>query len=118
MTTEKPDVTQIGVANPSADAKLAEILKEYKDVFPVELPSELPPERTVFHTIPLKEGAVPPPRKMYRLSGPEKQEGAQVFSSMDLQSAYYQVKLKPEDVPKTAFTTPRGLYEYTVLCFV
>ncbi len=44
-------------------------------------------------------------------------QGAQVFSSMDLQSAYYQVRLKPEVVPKTAFTTPRGLYEYTVLCF-
>ncbi len=74
MSCEKPDVTQIGVANSSADTKLAEILKEYKDVFPVELPSELPPERTVFHTFPVKEGAVPPPRKMYRLSGPEKQE--------------------------------------------
>ena len=36
---------------------------------------------------------------------------------MDLQSAYYQVRLKPEDVPKTTFTTQRGLYEYTMLCF-
>ena len=38
-------------------------------------------------------------------------QGAQMFSSMDLQSAYYQVRLKPEDVLKTAFTTPRGLDE-------
>ena len=44
-------------------------------------------------------------------------QGAQVFSSIDLQSAYYQVRLKPEDVPKTAFTTPLGLYEFRVLCF-
>ena len=44
-------------------------------------------------------------------------QGAQVFSSIDLQSAYYQVRLKPEDVPKTAFTTPLGLYEFKVLCF-
>ena len=43
--------------------------------------------------------------------------GAKVFSSIDLQSAYYQVRLKPEDVPKTAFTTPLGLYEFRVLCF-
>ena len=43
-------------------------------------------------------------------------QGAKVFSSMDLQSAYYQVRLKPEDVPKTAFTTPGGLFEFTVLC--
>ena len=40
-----------------------------------------------------------------------------VLSSIDLQSAYYQVRLKPEDVPKTAFTTPMGLYEFRVLCF-
>ena len=46
---------------------------QYKDVF-AELPNELPPERTVFHTIPLKEGAEPPPRKSYRLSRPEMQE--------------------------------------------
>ena len=47
----------------------------------------------------------------------DKLQGATVFSSIDLQSAYHQVRLKPEDVPKTAFTTPFGLFEYTVLCF-
>ncbi len=36
----------------------------------------------------------------------DKLPGSEVFSSIDLQSAYYQVRLKPEDVPKTAFTTP------------
>ncbi len=39
-----------------------------------------------------------------------------MFSSIELQSAYNQVRLKPEDVPKTAFTTPMGLFEYRVLC--
>ena len=34
---------------------------------------------------------------------------AKVFSSVDLQSAYYRVRLEPEDVPKTAFTTPQAL---------
>ena len=43
--------------------------------------------------------------------------GAKVFSSIDLQSAYHQVRLKPEDVPKTAFPTPMGLYESLVLTF-
>ena len=50
------------------------MLAEYRDVFPAELPSELPPERTAFHTTPLKEGAVPPPGGAYRLSRPEMQE--------------------------------------------
>ena len=44
-------------------------------------------------------------------------QGAKVFSSIDLQSAYYQVRLKPDAVPKTAFTTPLGLYEFRVLRF-
>ena len=43
--------------------------------------------------------------------------GAKVFSSIDLQSAYHHVRLKPEDVPKTAVTTPMGLYESLVLTF-
>ncbi len=37
-------------------------------------------------------------------------QGAMVFSSIDLQSAYYQVRLKPEDVPNTGFTKPRGIF--------
>ena len=45
----------------------------------------------------------------------DKLQGAQVLSSIDLQSAYYQVKLKPEDVPKTAFMTPMGHFEFK--CF-
>ena len=40
-----------------------------------------------------------------------------MFSSIDVQSAYHQVRLKPEDLPKIAFNTPFGLFEYTVLCF-
>jgi len=47
----------------------------------------------------------------------DKLQAAKVFSSIDLRSAYHQVRLKPEDVPKTAFTTLFGLFEYTVLCF-
>ena len=34
-----------------------------------------------------------------------------------MQSAYHQVRLKPEDVPKTAFMTPQGLFESLVMTF-
>jgi hypothetical protein len=47
----------------------------------------------------------------------DQMRGAQVFSKIDLRSGYYQLKIRPSDVPKTAFSTRYGLYEYTVMSF-
>ena len=43
--------------------------------------------------------------------------GAKVFSKIDLRSGYYQLKIRPQDIPKTAFVTRYGLYECTVMSF-
>jgi hypothetical protein len=43
--------------------------------------------------------------------------GAQVFSKIDLHSGYHQIKIRAEDIPKTAFTTRYGLFEYLIMSF-
>jgi hypothetical protein len=46
------------------------VLQEYKGVF--EEPTELPPQRTIYHTIPLQAGAAIVNTRSYRLSHKQK----------------------------------------------
>jgi hypothetical protein len=42
---------------------------------------------------------------------------AKYFSKFDMSKGYWQIPMKPADKPKTAFTTPLGQYQWTVMPF-
>ena len=42
---------------------------------------------------------------------------ARVFTKMDLHSGFHQIRVYPEHVPRTAFKTKYGTYQYKVMPF-
>ncbi|XP_071729252.1 uncharacterized protein [Rutidosis leptorrhynchoides] len=82
------------------------IVNEFPDVFPSELPG-VPPERDVEFRIDLIPGATPIAKAPYRLAPSEMRE--MITQLQDL--------IDKEDVPKTAFRTRYGHYEFVVMPF-
>ena len=64
-------------------------------------------KKTITNRYPL-----PLPEEMFDHLG-----GSKVFSTIDLKSGYWQVPMRPDDIPKTAFKTHWGLYEFLVVPF-
>ncbi|CAN6695431.1 unnamed protein product [Malus baccata var. baccata] len=78
--------------------KLEDVLVEFADVMPKELPKKLPPRREVDHAIELEPGAKPPSKSPYRMSPPELEELRKQLNEL-LDAGYIQPSKSPYGVP-------------------
>nr|GEU36072.1 hypothetical protein [Tanacetum cinerariifolium] len=74
----------------------------------------LPPTQKFEFQIDLVPRATPVARSPYRLTPLEM---SRVYSKIDLRSSYHQLRVREEDIPKMAFKTRYGHYEFQLMPF-
>ncbi|KAF1336587.1 Pol protein, partial [Globisporangium splendens] len=125
------------------DSPFYELVEEYEDVFPEDVPCRLPTDKGVRHEIDLKPGTnptfcvkkatggwrivhafnklnaatipvqTPIPRKDVII---DSMQGSTILSTIDLRDGFYQILMREKNIPFTAVSTPSGmLWEWLVM---
>ncbi|GJZ34001.1 putative reverse transcriptase domain-containing protein, partial [Tanacetum coccineum] len=99
------------------------VIREFFEVFLDDLPG-LPPIQEIEFRIELIPEATPVAKSPYRLAPSELEELSRQLKEQlkelqykDLRSRYHQLRVHEDDIPKTAFRTRYGHFEFTVMPF-
>ncbi|GKE77501.1 putative reverse transcriptase domain-containing protein, partial [Tanacetum coccineum] len=109
------------------------VVREFPEVFPEDLPG-LPPVRQGAHVlfVKKKDGSFRmciDYRELNKLTVKNRYplpmiddlfdqlQGSSVYSKIDLRSGYHQLRVRDEDIPKTAFRTRYGHYKFQMMPF-
>jgi hypothetical protein len=94
---------------------ITNLLQEFKDVFPVEIPTGLPPLRGIKHQIDLIPGASLPNRAAYRTNPKETKEIQRQVQEL-LDNGYVRESLSPCAIPVILVPKKNGTWRMCVDC--